>query len=154
MRRREPYNTESEHMLSKTKSSSAGAKTKNFQKGRYGESLALSYLQNKGYIHIQSNFHTRFGEIDLIMSCTGDPACPPLEGCRPTLIFIEVKYKSPSSPGIPEQMISRKKINQILRTAQSFLSQNPQLAKDFPSYRIDAICIVGSIIKHYQNITL
>ncbi|MBU3935414.1 YraN family protein [Patescibacteria group bacterium] len=118
------------------------AKTQNFSKGRYGESLALRYLQQKGYRFIQSNFHTRYGEIDLIMID------------KNKLIFIEVKYKSPSSPGTPEEMISSKKITQIQRTALSFLRQNPGLAKDYPSYRLDAVCIVGTIIKHYQNINL
>jgi len=116
-------------------------KQKNFTKGRYGESLALQYLKSLGYQFIQSNFHTRYGEIDLIMID------------KNKLIFIEVKYKSLNSPGTPEEMISPKKINQILRTAQSFLTKNPDLTKDYSSYRLDAICIVGNDIKHYQNIS-
>ncbi len=118
------------------------SKSKNFSQGRLGESLARQFLEKKGFQHLQSNFHTRFGEIDLIMTDNNK------------LIFIEVKLKSPFSPGTPEQMISAKKISQIHHTALSFLQQNQKLAKAHPSYRIDAICIVGNTIRHYPNISL
>ena len=114
----------------------------NFHKGRHGENLARHHLETKGYQFVASNFHTRYGEIDLIMVN------------KNKLIFIEVKYKSPSSPGTPEDMISKKKIYQIQRTALAFLQQNPKLADQYPAHRLDAVCLVGDTIKHYVNITL
>lgn len=117
-----------------------------FQKGRSGEEIARSFLVQKGCQIIKSNFQSRFGEIDLIAA--GEK----------TLIFAEVKLKSGEQFGLPEEMINPRKLRQIQNMAVVFLQQNPQLAKDYPSYRIDAICIVlkenGEVdrISHYENI--
>ena len=35
--------------------------------GDRGESLALSFLLNKGYQTVSRNYHSRYGEIDLIV---------------------------------------------------------------------------------------
>ncbi len=140
----------------------------NFTTGRHAENMARRYLENLGYQHIQSNFKTRFGEIDLIMSTPVIARSPhsgrrsnPNEIATPTarynvdtLVFIEVKYKSQNSPGTPEDMITPSKIHQIMTTAQAFLLQNPRLATAYPSLRLDAVCITGNTIKHYVNLTL
>jgi len=116
----------------------------NYQTGQRGENLAAAYLAQKGYRIIQKNFRTRFGEIDLIASQ------------NQKLIFVEVKLKVGTQLGTPEEMISRHKINQVRQTAIRFLLANPQLAKQYPQQRIDAVCIVidqgKTIIKHYENI--
>ena len=118
----------------------------NYQKGKLGETIALNFLKKKAYQLIKSNFQTRFGEIDLI--CAKDKR----------LIFVEVKLRIGDELGIPEEMINPAKVFQIQKTAQHFLQNNPQLASQYSSYQIDAVCIVlnqdKSIarINHYQNI--
>lgn len=115
-------------------------KEKNYNKGREGEKMAKEFLEKKGYRWIESNFENKIGEIDLIMA-DGE-----------WLVFVEVKYKSDDRLGIPEEMIDKNKIWQVKRTAESFLYEEREIAKKFEKYRIDAVCILGEEIRHYQNI--
>lgn len=113
-------------------------KEENYHKGRYGENIAKEFLIKKGYMFIESNFENKIGEIDLIMSD------------EDWLVFVEVKYKSDNRLGIPEEMISKNKIWQVKRVAESYLVEKK--IKLFEKYRIDAVCILGNEIKHYKNI--
>jgi len=122
-------------------------KNLNYQTGKFGEDLARQYLIKKGYEILTSNFRSRFGEIDIIASKNN------------ALIFVEVKLKIGEETGQPEEMINSKKISQIQKMAEIFLQNNSSLAKKFPLWRIDAICIVlnpdGSSkrITHWKNIS-
>ena len=40
---------------------------KEMKLGQWAEQQALTVLEEQGYVHIQSNYHSRFGEIDLIV---------------------------------------------------------------------------------------
>lgn len=110
--------------------------------------VARDYLAKKGYEILESNFQTRFGEIDLI--CTKDGK----------LIFTEVKLKIGEAFGAPEEMIDAKKVCQVQKTAERFLLENPQVAAKYPVYQIDAVCIVAeadgqiSRLDHYKNLGL
>lgn len=110
----------------------------NYKKGKYGENMAKEYLIKKGYIFIEANFENKIGEIDLIMSD------------EDWLVFVEVKYKSDDRLGIPEEMISQNKIWQVKRVAESYLVERK--IKHFEKFRIDAVCILGNEIRHYENI--
>ena len=71
---------------------------------------------------------------------------------------MEVKLKVGDDFGTPEEMIDRKKVRQIEKTAQSFLMENPEYESRYESLRIDAVCIVldagGQVkrISQYENI--
>ncbi|OGM26735.1 hypothetical protein A3D00_04765 [Candidatus Woesebacteria bacterium RIFCSPHIGHO2_02_FULL_38_9] len=118
----------------------------NYQSGKNGEEIARTYLIKKGYKHIESNFRTRFGEIDLIFSKDNK------------LIFVEVKLKIGDQFGTPEEMINKRKVLQVTKTAQMYLIQNQKIENSHKGYQIDAVCIVqnedGSIarISHYENV--
>ncbi len=116
------------------------AKTENFNKGRYGEQIALEYLEKKGYELVDKNFTNEYGikgEIDLIMRN------------KDRLVFIEVKYKYNDRLGIPEDMIDRSKLSKIRKIAEIYVViKKPKEEK----FRIDAVCILGDKIKHYENI--
>ena len=112
----------------------------NHKKGRYGESMAKDFLLKKGFELVETNFKNKIGEIDLIMSDND------------WLVFVEVKYKSDDRMGIPEEMIDKNKIWQVKRVAESFLVERKKDLKKFEKYRIDAVCILGEEIKHYENI--
>ena len=122
-------------------------KNLNYQTGKLGEDLARQYLIKKGYKILTSNFRSRFGEIDIIATKNS------------TLVFIEVKLKIGEETGQPEEMINRRKINQIQKMAEIFLQKNPSLVQKFPLWRLDTICIVlnpdGSSkrITHWKNIS-
>ena len=55
------------------------------EKGKKGESLAACYLEKKGYTVVVRNYHSRYGEIDLICRKDG------------YLVFVEVKERKASS---------------------------------------------------------
>jgi putative endonuclease len=79
-------------------------------KGFAYEQLAAQYLKQKGLKLINQNYHSRYGEIDLIMTD------------RKTLTFIEVRYRKNSSYGTPAETITRHKQKKIITTARHFLS--------------------------------
>ncbi|HWS48670.1 MAG TPA: YraN family protein [Candidatus Methanoperedens sp.] len=114
------------------------AKNENYHKGQYGENIAKEYLLEKGFVFIEANFENKIGEIDLIMSD------------KKWLVFVEVKYKSDDRLGIPEEMINRNKICQVKRVAESYLIEKK--VNFFEEYRIDAVCILGNEVRHYENV--
>jgi putative endonuclease len=105
-------------------------KQQNFKKGRTGEEIAASYLRRKGFQIIEQNFHTRFGEIDLIATN------------KNKLHFVEVKLKVGDRFGTPEEMINKRKIWQVMKTAESYLLSNKQISAKYPRVQVDAVCIV------------
>lgn len=80
-------------------------------KGHAYESIAEQYLTQKGYHLKARNYHTRRGEIDLIM----------LDGC--TLVFIEVRYRKSNIYGSPEETITKAKQAKIIYSAKHYISK-------------------------------
>jgi len=119
--------------------------TKQFNriKGKEGEKMASDYLRQNGYQIIDQNNSTKWGELDIIATKSD------------TLIFVEVKFKQTEDFGTPEEMIGKIKLMQVRRTAEMYLLTNPDIAKQFDMYQIDAICIVEETdrITHYENLT-
>lgn len=119
----------------------------NWKVGREGEEISAKYLSDKGYKILERNYHTRFGEIDLIVSKNDN------------LIFVEVKLKHGDNFGTPEEMIGNSKLSQVQRMAEFYLMDKPDVAKKHKTYSIDAVCVVmnegGEVerINHYENLT-
>ncbi len=101
------------------------------------ENKAVSYLINKGYQIVARNFHSIYGEIDIIAIKDG------------ILVFVEVKGRNNLKFGNPEESISNKKILSIIRTAEIFLAKNPNL--EFKEIRFDIISIFKNNINHIKN---
>lgn len=119
----------------------------NYKKGRKGEKLAEKWLESKGFDLVETNYRNELGEIDLIM----------IDG--EVLVFVEVKLKIGEDFGRPEEMISRGKLWQIRRVAESYLTLKPEMAEKYKKYRIDAVCVVMDDkkverISYYENIEL
>lgn len=116
----------------------------NYPKGRLGEGIAADFLERKGYKVLEKNFHTRWGELDLI--CTH----------KNEIIFVEVKLKIGERFGTPEEMVDRRKLFQVQRTAESFLQKFPQYQNFSP--RIDVVAVVLNTdnlinrVDHYENV--
>lgn len=121
-------------------------KQQNFTKGRKGEEIAAEHLRKKGYKVLEQNYQTRYGELDLI--CTH----------KNEIIFVEVKLKIGERFGTPEEMVGKRKLSQVQRTAEAFLQKNYRLREFDP--RIDVVAIVlsednsVSRIDHYENVYL
>lgn len=119
-------------------------KTFNRLKGKQGEEMAAKWLADHGYQLIDKNNSTKFGELDIIATKNN------------ILVFVEVKFKQTEDFGTPEEMIGKNKLLQVQRTAEMYLLNNPDIAKKYDRYQIDAICIVEETgrITHYENLSL
>ncbi len=95
--------------------------------GNKGEEIAAQYLEGKGYQIIQRNYHCRSGEIDII--------------CKQarTLVFVEVKTRTSTSFGSPEEAITRTKRDHIRKAALEYIHQSSQ---PFLDMRFDVIGIM------------
>lgn len=114
--------------------------------GKMGEEMAAKYLIENGFQIIEANYSTKFGEIDLIATK------------KEILRFIEVKLKKGDLFGTPEEMIGSNKLGRVQRMAEFYLLENPDMAKVYQTYSIDAICIVVNQdeqierLNYYENI--
>jgi len=75
------------------------------------ENVAKDYLILQGLVFVESNFYTRFGEIDLIF----------FEKSSQTLVFVEVKYRRNDFFGTAIEMVTEKKQNRIFASSQVYL---------------------------------
>ena len=79
--------------------------------GAFGEELALKYLISKGYKQEYKNYHSPFGEIDLIVSN------------EEYIVFVEVKTRKLTSVARPSQWVDLRKQKKLINTAAIFLSE-------------------------------
>ncbi|OGY44549.1 MAG: hypothetical protein A3J62_01105 [Candidatus Buchananbacteria bacterium RIFCSPHIGHO2_02_FULL_38_8] len=110
--------------------------------GKSGERIAKWYFKNRGYQILETNYHTRQGEIDII--CKKDME----------LVFVEVKTRTSTSFGYPEQAINEQKQKHLAEAIEKFVSE---YQGQIELIRIDAICIQlnshgKASIKHFENI--
>jgi len=81
-------------------------------RGDFGELTACKYIKKNGYKILGKNFRTKFGEIDLI-GIDDDTIC-----------FIEVKARSSSDYGSPEEFVTKRKQGRLWRTASIYIDKN------------------------------
>lgn len=101
------------------------------------EQVALQYLLEHGYTLIEQNFQCRTGEIDIIAKE------------KEYLVFVEVKYRTNTTKGLPQEAIDYRKIKKITRTAQYYMLIN-HIPLDTPC-RFDAVIILDQDISIIQN---
>lgn len=77
------------------------------------ESLAAKHLAKMGLTLVAQNYHSRFGEIDLIMRDQN------------TLVFIEVRQRSSNRFYGALASVDQRKQQKIILTAQHYLSTHP-----------------------------
>ena len=94
--------------------------------GEMGERWAREYLERNGYRILETNFRCREGEIDIVAQH---------EDC---LVFVEVRTKTGSRFGTPEESVTAAKQEKLVSVAMSYL----QTHDDLPSeWRIDVVAI-------------
>ncbi|MDO8581219.1 MAG: YraN family protein [Candidatus Omnitrophota bacterium] len=79
------------------------------QLGKKGEAIALRYLQEQGYRVIETNYRSRFGEIDIIAQD------------KDILCFVEVRTKISQEQGHPFESITSVKKRKLTRMALYYL---------------------------------
>jgi putative endonuclease len=107
------------------------------QSGKLGEDFAASYLQQNRCRVDARNYHSRYGEIDVIASNSR------------FLIFLEVKTRAAAAMVSPLEAVTLSKQRKIIRTAQSYLLRYPtnlQPRFDVMGITTDA---TGTVIQHF-----
>ncbi len=94
--------------------------------GRLGETLAAEYLKNNGLIIIETNYRCHFGEIDIIAQ---------EDNC---IVFTEVRTKTGSVFGTPEESVTNTKKKHLIETAYIYLEEKDKQQSD---WRIDFIAV-------------
>ncbi len=81
--------------------------------GQSGEQVAAAHLFNSGYTILETNYTTRFAEIDII-AITKD-----------CLVFVEVKARTSIKKGFPKEAVHAGKQHKIIQAARQFLKTHP-----------------------------
>jgi len=87
---------------------------KHQETGSLGESLAAVYFSERGYEILHRNWRHKKLEVDIIASRNG------------ILHFIEVKTRSGTKFGYPEENVTTKKIRFLVDASAEFLYLHPQ----------------------------
>ena len=98
--------------------------------GAHWEQYALEHLCERGLVPVARNFHSRFGEIDLVMR---DDA---------TLVFVEVRFRGAGAAVRAAHTVGPGKQRNIVQTARFFLLRHPRWRQ--ASMRFDVVAIDGT----------
>ncbi len=111
-----------------------------YNKRRIGadkELLAVKYLKDREYSILEQNYYTRHGEIDIIATNDG------------YIVFIEVKYRSNTKIGFPEEAVNARKQQAIIAAAKYYLYRHG-ISFDTPC-RFDVLVILNDTITLYKQ---
>ena len=79
--------------------------------GDLGENFAAELYEKSGYTVVTRNYHSRYGEIDLIAENSD------------TLCFVEVKTRNLISLGTPAEAVDFRKQKKLTLTAMKYLAE-------------------------------
>ena len=97
--------------------------------GKLGEEKAVAFLESIGHVLLATNYRAGRDEVDIITQY------------RNTIVFTEVKTRSSSSHGLPEEFVDKKKRQAMKKVADAFQREQ----KLDTEIRFDVISV------HHQN---
>ena len=100
-------------------------------RGQQAEQLALAHLRTHQLQLLETNYHCRHGEIDLIMRD------------QQQLVFVEVRYRQSDAFGGSLESVDSRKQAKIQATAEHYLQSKPRLK--FDACRFDVVAMAGDI---------
>lgn len=107
--------------------------------GVTGEQIARHYLEDKGYVILDRNYHDHHREVDII-ALDND-----------VLVFVEVKTRSSCQFMQPEDAVDHSKRERLIKAANQYILSHK---RDEP-LRFDIITIVSDdgkmVINHIKN---
>jgi len=117
--------------------------------GAIGEKMVANHLKRKGFIHLESNFRAKTGEIDLILTKNSK------------IHFIEVKTVSREirdgvvedvSRGThrPEDNVHRDKLRKIFNTVQIWISKNRYVGE----WQLDVASVIFDSARRKARVTM
>ena len=108
------------------------------QRGQHGETIAVEFLERKGFAVVARNFRHRRNEVDLIVRQ------------KNTLVFVEVKLRKNAAFGHPEAFVNEQQALRITEAAEHYVHQ----ADWEGSIRFDIIAITLQptlTIEHFED---
>jgi len=107
--------------------------------GKDAEDHACRYLQARGLQLVQRNYHSRRGEIDLVMQD------------RDSLVFVEVRYRRQSRFGSAAESVDRHKQSKLIACASHYLQAFPGIARQPCRFDVVSIGANQDSIKWIRN---
>jgi putative endonuclease len=95
--------------------------------GRWGEDLAVGYLEGAGLTVLARNWRCAHGELDIVA----------VDG--PTVVFCEVKTRTGPGFGDPAEALVPAKVRRIRRLAATWLAET---SRGWPDLRFDVVSVV------------
>ena len=110
--------------------------------GRWGEDLAVQFLERKGYTILDRNYFTPFGELDIIAAV------------QDSLVFVEVKTRSSNKFAFPEQSVTHRKQQRMLKAAEQYYDRHPASPE---TWQFDVIAVTRKLgappeMEHFENV--
>ena len=99
------------------------------ERGQDAELACCRYLQQQGLTLLARNYHSRRGELDLVMQENN------------TVVFVEVRYRANDAYGGALASITGSKQNKLRMTAEQFLQQETRLKNG----RFDVVAMTGKL---------
>ncbi len=87
--------------------------TKNLDTGRAGEAFGKAFLEDGGFEILHQNWRHSHFEIDIIAAKAN------------VLHFVEVKTRRSGIYGLPEENVTRKKLENLISAGEAYLDLNP-----------------------------
>ena len=103
--------------------------------GKQGELLAVAFLLEKDYTILHQNWRYKNWELDIIASK------------NKRLHIVEVKTRTSSAFGYPEENMDSKKMQYLINAAEEYMYQNPQWQQ--LQFDILAITIINNQIEYF-----
>lgn len=94
--------------------------------GELGEEMAVDYLSKKGYTILERNYRYDRAEVDIIAQD------------KEQIVIVEVKTRTSSFFGDPQDFVSRRKIKQLVKVADYYM-QHKEIDKEV---RFDIVAVL------------
>ena len=103
----------------------------NNSSGKIGERYVVQMLLEQGYMFIDANYHSRFGEIDIIVADDK------------YIFFFEVKTRDTNSRSKPLEAVTSGKKKKLIQTALLYLQEHEELQHLQPRFDAAGIITTG-----------
>jgi len=108
-------------------------------KGKRGEEIAASFLENEGYCVVKRNFRAYGAEIDLVTVKDG------------ITVFVEVKNWDVFGFREVGMTLDYKKRARLIRASKAFLEKYPVFSENSARFDLVYMCDSGKDVEHVIN---
>lgn len=105
--------------------------------GQLGEQLAQEQLMRHSWIILDRNWHSRYGELDIV-------ALDPHE----VLVFVEVKARRSTRFGTPQEAVSTTKQRKVRKTALQWIAAHSNVHHYSTRFDVIAISITDNTVNY------